>query len=80
VYYSTKGTGRKGGSDSEFVTPAAASRKKRKLFSNTPQHSQVQLGSVLQCRIRIQTQVLSFILPKIERLPKSRRKNQLFNP
>ncbi len=36
------------GSDSEFVTPGAAFRKKRKLFSNTPQHSQVRLGSVLQ--------------------------------
>ncbi len=48
VNYSTKGAGRKGGSDSKFVTPGAASRKKRKLFSNTPQHSQVWLCSVLQ--------------------------------
>jgi hypothetical protein len=47
-----EGAGRKMGSDSEFVTPGAASRKKRKLFSNTPQHSQVWLGtgSVLQYR------------------------------
>jgi len=36
-----EGVGRKGGSDSEFVTPGAASRKKRKLFTNTPQNSQV---------------------------------------
>jgi hypothetical protein len=42
-----EGAGRKMGSDSEFVTPGAASRKKRKLFSNTPQHSQVRLGSLL---------------------------------
>ena len=36
-----EGVGRKGGSDSEFVTPGAASRKKRKLFTNTPQNSQM---------------------------------------
>ncbi len=47
MYYNTKGAGRKGGSDSEFVTPGAASRKKRKLFSNTFQHSQVRLGTVI---------------------------------
>ncbi len=42
-----EGAGSKMGSDSEFVTPGAASRKKRKLFSNTPQHSQVRLGTLV---------------------------------
>ncbi len=38
----------KGVRNRELVTPGAASRKKRKLFSNTFQHSQVWLVSVLQ--------------------------------